>query len=433
MVSLRRLSAGVGFLIATALASSLLVHLSHLPELHGAPAPTYGGTTPRGANTPTPTTPPARRPDSADANEQQSTAGAVASEDGQSSQETDAALIADGAGKPSAGVVSVPLSGDTGCRLPYMSEVIASSTTLSAQTLPYLRQYVSFAVITGSAENFFRADLALCTWLRHVPDSSLFLFADKAALSEGRRGHWVEDHLPDGVTFTKQQVEAKGYTLPWIKAQFRFLFGLDYIIREDRQAGSQKRWFLLVDDDTFVNLDGLVVKLKEFDSRRGARHGRYLSDKGWGGAGHFFDRQASETLLKGMRSACIDPYMVKSFHASDETLVRCAPAMGLKTDREATMSHCHANRIREGMLTGRHVTMHVKRDVAKPHYLAAWRMRLHYQVVYQRNLTAYKLLMKVGSCAYGGCRHGECTPQHDVTSMEIFLELSNNGTIMPAV
>ena len=266
-----------------------------------------------------------------------------------------------------------------GCRLPYI-QTTPHKTTLGRDTAEYLRERVSFAVITGSADGFFRADLALCTWLAHVPDSSLFFFTDRANTSDGRRGHWVSDSLPEGVTFTKQQVESKGYTLPWIKAQFRFLFGVKHIIEEDRARGTNKQWFLLVDDDTFVNLDGLVVKLKEYDVHGSGGAGRYLSDKGWGGAGHFFDRRASETLLKKMRSHCIDPYMVRSFHASDETLVKCAPQMGLKTSTEKTMSHCHANKLREAMLTGRHVSMHVKRDVAKPRYLAAWRTRLYYQV-----------------------------------------------------
>ena len=252
-------------------------------------------------------------------------------------------------------------------------------TRLSPLVEGYVRENVSFAVITGSGDNFFRADLALCTWLHHVPDSSLFFFSDKAGTST-RRGHWVEDKLPDGVTFTGEQVEAKGYTLSWIKAQFRFLFGLDYIIREDRKLATQKRWFLLIDDDTFVNLDGLVTRLLELDGQGSRGGGRYLADKGWGGAGHFFDRHASDTLLAKMRTKCIDPYMVRSFHASDNTLVKCAPQMNLKLSTEPYMSHCQACKVRENMLTGRHVTMHVKRDVAKPPLLAAWRIRLYYQV-----------------------------------------------------
>ena len=55
------------------------------------------------------------------------------------------------------------------------------------------------------------------------------------------------------------------------------------------------------------------------------------------------------------------------------------------------------------------------------------------QVMYQRNLTAYALLMKVGSCAYGGCKHEYCPQSHDVTSMEIYLEMSQNGTVMPSL
>eukprot|EP01059_Diplonema_ambulator_P006118 TRINITY_DN15896_c0_g1_i2.p1 TRINITY_DN15896_c0_g1~~TRINITY_DN15896_c0_g1_i2.p1 ORF type:complete len:407 (+),score=57.35 TRINITY_DN15896_c0_g1_i2:82-1302(+) len=322
-------------------------------------------------------------------------------------------------------------SGDSShCKLAWLQSAGNTASCVPNTTLSYIRDFVSMAVTTGSGDGFFRADLGLCTWMYHVPASSLYFFTDKAYLAEGRRGNWVEDVLPEGVTFTKEQVEAKGYSLPWIKAQFRFLFGLKYIIKKDREEGTRKRWFLLLDDDTFVNLDGLVVKLKELDRQKSGK-GRYLGERGWGGAGHLFDRTASEVLLQKIDGSCIIPYMVKSFHASDVTLQKCAPQIGLKPTVEYTMSHCGASFLRNRMLTGRQVTMHVKRDMVKPDMLAAWRMRLYYQVVYHRNITAFKLLMKVCNCAYGSCKNTACLGGHDKTAMEIFLEHSKNQTVMP--
>eukprot|EP01064_Diplonema_japonicum_P017775 TRINITY_DN260_c9_g1_i1.p1 TRINITY_DN260_c9_g1~~TRINITY_DN260_c9_g1_i1.p1 ORF type:complete len:414 (+),score=69.91 TRINITY_DN260_c9_g1_i1:85-1326(+) len=325
-------------------------------------------------------------------------------------------------------------NGDTRfCKLPWLHNSGNHASCVPNTTLSYVEKYVSMAVTTGSGDGFFRADLGLCTWMYHVPVTSLYFFTDNVGLAGDRRGQWVEDKLPEGVTFSKEQIEAKGYTLPWIKAQFRFLYGLQYIIKADREHNTNKRWFLLLDDDTFVNLDGLVAKLKELDRVRGPLKGRYLGERGWGGAGHLFDRAASETLLRKIDSACITPYMVKSFHASDVTLQKCTPGIGLKPIMEYTMSHCGASFLRNRMLTGRQVTMHVKRDMVKPNMLAAWRVRLYYQVVYHRNITAYKLLMKVGNCAYGSCKNTACLGSHDKTAMEIFLEHSKNQTTMPGL
>eukprot|EP00755_Sulcionema_specki_P001410 Sspe_Gene.116857::Locus_106938_Transcript_1_1_Confidence_1.000_Length_1187::g.116857::m.116857 len=260
------------------------------------------------------------------------------------------------------------------CRLAYLKAGNHPSC-VSQSTLEYLKKYVLFAVITGSADRFFRADLGLCTWMYHVPESCLYFFTNNANTSEGRKGTWVEDTLPQGVRFSKEQLEAKGYSLKWIKAQYRFLFGLKHIIEVDRRDQLGKQWFLLIDDDTFVNLDGLVARLREYD-KSPTGSGRYLGEKGWGGAGHFFDRAASEVLLQSMHAKCVERYMVKSFHASDEALRKCAPSLGLTHIREGTMSHCQATSMRERLLTGRHVTMHVKRDMVRPTFLAAWRMRL---------------------------------------------------------
>ena len=325
-------------------------------------------------------------------------------------------------------------SSDTSsCPLKWMGLTGTQPGCITNTTLGYITKYVSFAVITGSSDKFFRADLGLCSWMYHAPESSLFFFSDKADTATDRRGTWVEDKIPEGVLFTKQQAETKGYHLGWVKAQFRFLFGIKHIIEVDRDLGTQKKWFLLIDDDTFINLDGLVVKLQEYDRRppKSGKHGRYLGERGWGGAGHFFDKMASQTLLKKLHSVCIDKYMIKSFHASDVTLRKCAPLLKLETITEGTMSHCQANHIRERLLTGRHVTMHIKREMTKPDMLAAWRTRLIYQTVYHRNVTAYKLLMKVGNCAYGGCKHPACGQSHDKAAMELFLEVSQNATVMP--
>ncbi|KAJ9444102.1 hypothetical protein DIPPA_11709 [Diplonema papillatum] len=317
------------------------------------------------------------------------------------------------------------------CKLPWLKNAGTRPGCVPNSTVEYIRRFVSFSITTGSADGFFRADLILCTWLYHVPGSSLFFFTDNVQKAGDRFGNWVQDVIPQGVSFSKEQQAARGYNIDWARAQFRFLYGLKYIIQNDRDSNTGKRWFFLVDDDTFVNLDGLVAKLRELDSRGHTQHGRYFGDRGWGGAGHLFDRAASETLLRRLDRDCIGKYMVQSFHASDVTLQKCAPSIGLKVIKEDMMSHCQATYLREKLLTGRLVSLHTKRDMAKPDMLAAWRMRLHYQVMYHKNVTAYNLLMKVGNCAYGGCRSSLCREEHDKTKMELFLEVSHNATVMP--
>eukprot|EP00760_Papus_ankaliazontas_P035156 PhM_4_TR7640/c0_g1_i1/m.77351 len=311
------------------------------------------------------------------------------------------------------------------CRLPALSS-LAQPSHIKSETRRYLEDSVVFAVVTGSFEQFFRVDLGLCTWLAHVPESKLFIYTDNANASDGRRGNWVEGKIPRGVQFTKQQLQAKGYTIHWIRAQYRFIQGLDDLTRKFPQS----KWFVVVDDDTFINLDSMVTLMRRLDAKRGGGP-LYVGDHGWGGAGHFFNKPSGAVLRRSL-DECVDRLMVKSFAASDVMIKKCVPTLGIATEWEKLVSHCQANFLRERMIKGDHVSYHVKREMVEPRRLAQWRLRLYYDVVFKKNYTtAYDLLLKVGACAYGSCKNNKCDKQHDADAIAYFNELSLNDTVVP--
>eukprot|EP01065_Artemidia_motanka_P025857 TRINITY_DN30804_c0_g1_i1.p1 TRINITY_DN30804_c0_g1~~TRINITY_DN30804_c0_g1_i1.p1 ORF type:complete len:415 (+),score=105.35 TRINITY_DN30804_c0_g1_i1:97-1245(+) len=342
---------------------------------------------------------------------------------------------ADGGGCTASAGGSLMRAGDASdCRLPELGR-LALSSCVGGGVTEYLSQHVLVAVNTGGG--LLRMDLSLCTWLHHVPADSLYIFSDgRIGDGGGRKGVWVNASddvvVPSDLVFTAAQQRQRGYHISWRRAQFRFLYAIRYIIEEDRRRQLSKRWFVLVDDDTFVSVHALVAALRSYDGRNAPR-GRYVGDLGWGGAGHVFDRRAAASLLRGMKSKCIEPYMVRGSLASDEALSKCVPAMGIRMVKDPVLSHCHGAVLRERLLTGTHVSMHLKRDVSAPPLLAMWRYRLYYQVVYHRNITAYALLQRVGNCGYGSCASQGCDEGHDRRAVETFLEVSGGGTFLPSL
>jgi hypothetical protein len=401
-------------------------------------------------------------------------------------------------------------------------------------------RHVLFAFVTGSFEKFLRIDIALCSWLRHVPHANFVVVTDNATRAtdgvEGtpaafrRNVTWIEGVLPSAVKFSRRQVQSKGYTLGWIKAQFRFVQGLealasiaevpghdahdfdaDTVARnkaglERRPAASRldARWLIVLDDDTFTSLPALVAMLRSYDrslcakaappvtpgrkrallslkaadggdavgggdgedegapsphsDSDGADSGdaaaaseetvggdpnpacgapparwrpTYVGEHGWGGAGHVFSFSAVARFLGAGYEPCVERNMIQKFYASDVALKKCMPGAGIVTTSDNRLSHCQATFLRDRMLSG-HVSSHVKRELDKhPRFLALWRLRLYYQVMYQRNRTAFAELMEVGACAYGSCKIGKCRKEHDAAAVVRFEALSLNNTVLP--
>lgn len=324
------------------------------------------------------------------------------------------------------------------CELMRARDVVAERD-VSAGAQRYLADHVFFVVVTGSFEKFFRIDVALCLWLQHVPAANAIILSDNASVALRTDVHqrrskftWIEGSVPPEAKFTPKQLRARGYTLSWIKAQFRFTQGLLYALNvtaNDPRMDDIK-WFVIVDDDTFTNVNALVDMLKEYDLRADLRP-RYLFERGWGGAGHVFSAHAAQLFHDNGYQNCVVELMAHKFFASDVALKRCLPGLGIHTITESRMSHCQANYLRERLLSGKHVTSHVKRDMVRPWRFALWRMRLYYQTMYHSNRTAYQLLLEVGACAYGSCRLSKCLEEHDAAAMARFLEASANNTLVP--
>ena len=375
----------------------------------------------------------------------------------------------------------VPLIGDekscrrdNGCTMCRDFSLSNGNEHVTPDISSYLEHHVLFGIITGSFEQFFRMDVGYCTWMAHLPMSNVFVFTDRANLSAGRPGTWLEPLLPSTVKFSKAQLKAKGYTIHWIRAQYRFIQALQ-ILGSKALAGTPVKdvhWVVVVDDDTFVDVRAMARLLHSYDVRNargllqqqngsgmplsGDVVGRsnvsdasqlriitdnrrslrmtYLGDKGWGGAGHFLNFAAA-THFAEKSDHCVEHYMVRRFLASDETLKRCLPKIGsIQIVNDRLLSHCQAQFLRKRLLRGDHVSCHAKRDFVLPRKFAIWRLRLYYQVVYHRNVTAYKLLEKVGACAFGySCKIKSCDAQHDKEALDFYLRLSGNDSFVPLV
>jgi hypothetical protein len=369
---------------------------------------------------------------------------------------------------------SVPLIGPLArcraeCRLCSEMQLDNRDVFVPKYVAEYIRSHVLISVITGSFERFFRVDLMLCSWLSHVPRENLFVLTDKSKWNDGRHGRWLEAKLPKDVVFSKKQMAAKGYTIHWIRAQYRFFQAFSVMndaIERNASVHGRIRWMIVLDDDTIADLTAMVHMLMEHDAAQLKRLGSlpetispyrlqdpgawkavdglvdgasrafaplYLGDEGWGGAGHFMNLAAALVFHKRGAEECVAKFMVKKFYASDVTLKRCVPAMGIRVVNDKRLSHCQAVYLRKKLLSGTHVTTHVKRDVVPPRALAMWRVRLYYQVIYHRNTSAaFDLLMNVGACAYGAsCKLRHCGVKEDAQRLSFFLNVSGNNSFVP--
>ncbi|KAF8289924.1 hypothetical protein TcBrA4_0134040 [Trypanosoma cruzi] len=400
-----------------------------------------------------------------------------------------------------------------------------TASLLHPWVLDYIRRHVLIGVITGSFEKFFRVDLALCTWLGHVPAANLFIYTDAANTSDGRHGTWIEtDNALASRQMPREMLRHTGYSVGWMRAQYRFFHAFNHfskltgVINDASESVGNYfdvRWAVVVDDDSLLDLHALVRFLHRRDlynmartvstakgakplllqerckQRAGARaeevaaclslperwnllqeqqrlHGDklfahrgealvvgsvlwnvttetlfnptivaalgplYIGDRGWGGAGHFMNLAALRKYAQDSEGKCVQQHLIGKRLASDTALHRCLPQLGIHRSSDAVLSHCQARFLQHRLLSGDLVSMHAKRDVVPPNYLAMWRMRLYYQVLYHRNLTAYDLLMRVGACAYGyTCKVKNCGAGEDEKAVSEFFRLSDNDTHMP--
>lgn len=333
------------------------------------------------------------------------------------------------------------------------NRTIVQRVDISNATHEYIRKHVAFGIVTGSFEKFFRLDTALCSWVSLLPPKNVVIISDNVSLAtnvvDTPANHrlqykWVEGTVPRNVKFSKKHLAGKGYTIGWFRAQFRFIRGLEALARLGRVVGYENltftdvwsehlpelKWFIVLDDDTFVHLSALVDMLSQFD--KSPEVPTYIGEGGWGGAGHFLNLRALQRFLGPGYEPCVHQNMVSKLYASDVALKKCLPGLGVRMVNDDRLSHCQATFLRERMLTGRHVSSHVKREFDRhPRFLALWRIRLYYQTMYHGNRDAYESLMQVGACAYGSCKIGKCREDHDRAALAIFERLSSNNSRLP--
>jgi hypothetical protein len=314
----------------------------------------------------------------------------------------------------------------------------AYAQCVSRDTIEYLRKNVLMAIVTGR-EDTFRVEVSQCTWLSHFPTENAYVFSDVVPEAPRTPQQWVRGDLPAGVVerdgdlfsdhIAKGYVKAvrsagQGYSASWIVAQFRFPQALQ-VLADRMQRESDLQWALLIDDDTVVNFDALVKRLKELDPKEP----HYLSRKGWGGAGHLYSREAMQRVHARI-SECIDKWMVRQFKASDAMLLKCADHLRLKQHLEATMTHCPASHLREaGLMNKNLATLHAKKDMYPPILLATWRSALYYLASSCQSAAAASLAVEFSACAFGSCKSAHCTKAHDDERLQKWTSLSRNNTL----
>ncbi|ORC86351.1 uncharacterized protein TM35_000292330 [Trypanosoma theileri] len=416
------------------------------------------------------------------------------------------------------------------CRFCEVMMLNNTESVLHPSVLAYIQQYVMIGVVTGSHDNFFRVDLALCTWLGHIAAKNLFIFTDTANTSDGRHGTWIEtDNTTASKQLHKRMLHRTGYSVGWMRAQYRFFHAFSHfanLINSTDAYYRHVRWLIVVDDDSFIDLHALVRFLHRRDLsnlirmlERG-KHAEptlvqerchhpvgataeeisrcmalpetmaylqqqkqkqqeveeqgksvprrslsdpnsealmidsamwnittallhspasvaaldpiYIGDHGWGGAGHYMNTAALRLFAQHGEEKCVQRHLIHGRLASDTALHRCLPSLGIHRTGDTVLSHCQARFLQRRMLDGELVSMHAKRDEVLPQFLAMWRMRLYYQVIYHRNHTAYNVLMQVGACAYGyTCKTRNCRKEEDAAALTAFTQLSKNNTHLP--
>ena len=313
---------------------------------------------------------------------------------------------------------------------------------IAPATVEYLRKHVRIGIVSGR-KGGFRVEVSQCTWLAHYPPETVTVFTDVVPAKPRTPHRWVALGMPPNVTARNCDVfspyikkgyhravrkDGQGYSVSWIKAQFRFLLGLQHLgqdIFAEPAHGADVKWALLIDDDTIVSPDRLVKRLQALDERRPW----YLSRKGWGGAGHFYSREAMRKVYANV-SDCIDRWMVRQFRASDTVLLKCGHHLRLHVQMEDTMSHCPASTLRQRLLDPRLVTMHGKKDFYPPTKLTVWRTALYYLAAVCNNNFAKDAIIEYSACTYGAsCRTPGCDREKDRRTVAKWVSLSKNNTL----
>jgi hypothetical protein len=316
------------------------------------------------------------------------------------------------------------------------------ASCVSDESIEYFKKHILLGIVTGR-EDAFRVEVSQCTWLSHFPPGNVIVVTDVVPKKPRTPQRWMAAKLPaeieerDGDLYSqyikKGYVRAvrsagQGYSAAWIVAQLRFPWALQHMAKTalHKAEGDDRdiKWVFLVDDDTIINIDHLVARVK--DMKESVPW--YLSRKGWGGAGHLYSIAAMRKVDEKMHE-CVDKWMIRQFRASDAMLLKCSHHLHLKEQLESTMSHCPASNVRDRLLDKRQVTVHGKKDLYPPVLLATWRTALYYHAMYCGSVTAKDMAIKYSACAFGNCKSPGCDKNVDAARVAAWNKLSRNGTL----
>ena len=229
---------------------------------------------------------------------------------------------------------------------------LAGSTRLAPLLPPTLDAKDVLFIVMASAKNIDRARLLTETWLRWTK-GNFFIFTETTNASVPMIS------LPELENKTTKA-----------DAQHRQLLGAQWLMKNRSDLVKTVKWFMFVDDDTWVNVPALLSYLQLFDHRASLSLG-YVWDDLWmsswsfhsGGAGVVFSRSAFVSMVPAIYSEeC-------PFHAyNDVTWMRCQKRKGvtkIHSDRfspGAVPLHGEFQRLLPGWYVGR-MTFHYITDL----------------------------------------------------------------------
>lgn len=132
----------------------------------------------------------------------------------------------------------------------------------------YLEKHVVLVVVTSRTTQDSRLRAAWCTWLSHLPESSLLVVSDDVGANKGLfPGTWWPGGLLPTLT-PVQIVQREGLHTAapsWVAGQVRYLDAISIGMRTAQSGLREVRWVGVVSDETFINLNELVATLHSND------------------------------------------------------------------------------------------------------------------------------------------------------------------------
>lgn len=178
----------------------------------------------------------------------------------------------------------------------------------------YIEKYVLLTVVVSESRLATHYDRARCTWLSHVPQSSLLVFTDNVTAGKDEPGTWSEGRKLSEVNaeMVKSVMNITNQTKSWVGEQLLFYSALEATVakgKDDNALQSEWRWVVVVSDGTFVNLNEMVVMLHTYDLK-GLFYGvipewqKSIEQMGFRWLNRCMNRHKNHTLMDTTVCAC---------------------------------------------------------------------------------------------------------------------------------